>query len=68
MATLGAAPRAATVGVTSTPTDEKSVNQNVNIKNKFEGDRTGQQKSAGAMDKATDSAMSEMVRATVFSR
>ena len=41
----------------------KSVVQNVNINNKFEGDRAGQQKSAAAMDKAAGDSTGEMARA-----
>lgn len=46
----------------------KSVVQNVNINNKFEGDRAGQQKSAAAMDKAVGDSTGEMARALSYAR
>lgn len=46
----------------------KSVVQNVNINNKFEGDRAGQQKSAAAMDKAAGDSTGEMARALSYAR
>ena len=46
----------------------KSVVQNVNINNKFEGDRAGQQKSAAAMDKATGDSTAELARALAYAR
>ena len=46
----------------------KSVVQNVNISNKFEGDRAGQQKSAAAMDKAAGDSTGEMARALSYAR
>lgn len=46
----------------------KSVVQNVNINNKFEGDRAGQQKSAAAMDKAAGDSTGEMARALAYAR
>ena len=46
----------------------KSVIQNVNINNKFEGDRAGQQKSAAAMDKAAGDSTGEMARALAYAR
>lgn len=46
----------------------KSVIQNVNINNKFEGDRAGQQKSAAAMDKAAGDSTGEMARALSYAR
>lgn len=46
----------------------KSVVQNVNINNKFEGDHAGQQKSAAAMDKAAGDSTGEMARALAYAR
>lgn len=46
----------------------KSVVQNVEINNKFEGDRAGQQKSAEAMDKATGDSTAELARALQYAR
>lgn len=46
----------------------KSVVQNVNINNKFEGDRAGQQKSAAAMNKAAGDSTGEMARALAYAR
>lgn len=46
----------------------RSVVQNVNINNKFEGDRAGQQKSAAAMDKAVGDSTGEMARALSYAR
>lgn len=38
----------------------KSVTQNIEINNKFEGDRAGQQKSSEAMEKAADDSTAEL--------
>lgn len=46
----------------------KSVIQNVNISNKFEGDRAGQQKSAAAMNKAAGDSTAELARALAYAR
>lgn len=46
----------------------KVVTQNVNINNRFEGDRAGQQKSSEAMDKAADDSTSELARALQYVR
>lgn len=46
----------------------KSVVQNVEINNKFEGDRAGQQKSSEAMDKAADDSTAELARALQYAR
>lgn len=46
----------------------KSVVQNVNIQNQFNGDRAGQKKSSVAMDKATEDSTSELARALAFTR
>lgn len=46
----------------------KSVVQNVEINNKFEGDRAGQEKSAEAMDKAAGDSTAELARALQYAR
>lgn len=46
----------------------KSVNQNVTINNRFEGDRAGQQKSAVAMNKAANDSTAELARALAYAR
>lgn len=46
----------------------KVVTQNVEINNKFEGDRAGQQKSSEAMDKATNDSTAELARALQYAR
>lgn len=54
---------AATAGGTSV---SRSIVQNVNINNKFEGDRAGQQKSAAAMKKASGDTTSELARGLAY--
>lgn len=49
-------------------TSNRSIIQNVNISNKFEGDRAGQQKSAAAMDKAAGDATTELARGLAYAR
>lgn len=46
----------------------KNITQNVEIKNQFNGDRAGQEKSSTAMEKASDDATSELARAIAFAR
>lgn len=46
----------------------KSVVQNVNINNKFEGDKAIQQKAAGAMDKSARDVTSELARGLAYAR
>lgn len=46
----------------------RSVVQNVNIHNQFNGDRAGQKKSAEAMDRASEDAADRMARALAFAR
>lgn len=46
----------------------KSVVQNVNINNKFEGDRAGQQKSAAAMKQAGDDITKELAHGLAYAR
>lgn len=49
-------------------TSNKTINQNVNISNQFNGDRAGQQKSSEAMDKAVEDSTSQMARALALIR
>ena len=55
-------------GATGRTTGGRTVTQNVNINNQFNGDRTGQQKSSEAMDKAAGDATGEMARALAFAK
>lgn len=55
-------------GATGRTTGGRTVTQNVNINNQFNGDRAGQQKSSEAMDKATGDATGEMARALAFAK
>lgn len=59
----GTAKTASTGGVNS-----RTVTQNVEINNQFNGDRAGQEKSSEAMDKASDDATGKMARALAFAR
>lgn len=59
----GTAKTASTGGVSS-----RTVTQNVEINNQFNGDRAGQEKSSEAMDKASEDATGEMARALAFAR
>lgn len=59
----GTARTASTGGNTS-----RTVTQNVEINNQFNGDRAGQEKSAEAMDKAADDSTAQMARALAFGR
>lgn len=53
---------------TGRTTGGRTVTQNVNINNQFNGDRAGQQKSSEAMDKAAGDATGEMARALAFAK
>lgn len=55
-------------GATGRTTGGRTVTQNVNINNQFNGDRAGQQKSSEAMDKAASDATGEMARALAFAK
>lgn len=55
-------------GAIGRTTGGRTVTQNVNINNQFNGDRAGQQKSSEAMDKAADDATGEMARALAFAK
>ena len=55
-------------GATGRTTGGRTVTQNVNITNQFNGDRAGQQKSSEAMDKAAGDATGEMARALAFAK
>lgn len=52
----------------STNTVRKSIVQNVNINNQFNGDRAGQKKSSKAMDKAAADTTGELARALAFAK
>lgn len=69
-ALMGAAtPRPSTVStVTGSNNVNRSVVQNVEINNKFEGDRAGQQKSAQAMKQAGKDVTSELARGLSYAR
>ena len=55
-------------GATGRTTGGRTVTQNVNINNQFNGDHAGQQKSSEAMDKAAGDATGEMARALAFAK
>ena len=55
-------------GATGRTTGGRTVTQNVNINNQFNGDRAGQQKSSEAMEKAAGDATGEMARALAFAK
>ena len=55
-------------GAIGRTTGGRTVTQNVNINNQFNGDRAGQQKSSEAMDKAAGDATGEMTRALAFAK
>lgn len=62
-------PMANTVSsITGSNNVSRSVVQNVNINNRFEGDRAGQQKSAAAMNKAAKDSTSELARGLKYTR
>lgn len=64
-----AKPKPATVAAASGGNNvSKSVVQNVEINNKFEGDRAGQQKSATAMKKAEGDITKELARGLAYAR
>lgn len=68
IAMMGLAPKPKTVAAVTSSVENKSVVQNVEIKNQFNGDRAGQQKSAVAMDKAADDATGIMARGLTYLR
>lgn len=57
----------ATVATGSTQSS-RTVTQNIEINNQFNGDRAGQQKSSEAMDKATSDSTEELARALQYAR
>ena len=65
---LGARPSPAMVNGMASSVENKSIIQNVEINNKFEGERAGQKKSAEAMDKAADDTIGQLSRALTFAR
>lgn len=60
-------PSTAAVATGSTQSS-RTVTQNIEINNQFNGDRAGQQKSSEAMDKATSDSTEELARALQYSR
>lgn len=62
-----ASPRTAAAAA-GTSQISKSVVQNVQINNEFNGDRAGQQKSATAMDKAAKDSTAELARGLAYAR
>lgn len=60
-------PSTAAVATGSTQSS-RTVTQNIEINNQFNGDRAGQQKSSEAMDKATSDSTEELVRALQYAR
>ena len=62
-----ASPRTAAAAAGSSQIS-KSVVQNVQINNEFNGDRAGQQKSATAMDKAAKDSTAELARGLAYAR
>lgn len=63
-----AAKPAASTQMLSNVTSTRSIIQNVNINNKFEGDKAIQQKTAGAMDKSAKDVTSELARGLAYAR
>jgi len=61
-------PRPETVAAATNYAENKSIIQNIEIQNKFDGDRAGQQKSETAMRKATDDITGTLARAISFGR
>jgi len=51
-----------------TTTNNRNVNQNVNINNTFNGDKAIQQKAAAAMDDAAEDVTAELARGLAFAR
>ena len=68
IAMLGAAPRPSTAAAAASSMENKSVTQNVEINNVFNGDRAGQQKSAAAMEKSADDATDVLARGLAYAR
>ncbi len=66
--TLGITPRSETVAASASSVENKTIVQNVEINNKFEGDRAGQRKSSTAMEKAADDATGIMARGLAYAR
>ena len=59
---------AGTAAIAGNSSISKSIVQNIQISNQFNGNRAGQQKSSEAMEKASSDATSEMARALAFTR
>ena len=67
---LGVTPKPETVAAATATAnvENKSVTQNVDITNTFNGDRAGQQKSAEAMEKAAADATGQLARGLAYAR
>lgn len=63
-----AKPSTTTQMLSSSVSTTRSIVQNVNINNKFEGDKAIQQKAAGAMDKSAQDVTSELARGLAYAR
>lgn len=63
-----AKPSATTQMLSSSVSTTRSIVQNVNINNKFEGDKAIQQKAADAMDKSAQDVTSELARGLAYAR
>ena len=68
IANVGTASPATAASTAGSSSISKSVVQNVNINNKFEGDRAGQQKSATAMKKAGGDITKELAHGLAYAR
>lgn len=68
MANIGVASPETALSVAGSNNVSKSIVQNVNINNKFEGDRAGQQKSAAAMNKAGGDITKELAHGLAYTR
>jgi len=65
---MGSTPRPGTMAAATSGVENKSIVQNVQITNQFNGDRAGQQKSAQAMNKAAEDATGYMSRGLAYVR
>jgi phage-related protein len=68
IASLATTPRPETVASSAASIENKSVIQNVEITNQFNGDRAGQKKSAEAMGKAAGDATGILARGLAYAR
>ena len=68
IANLAARPSADAASAMSSTIENKSIVLNVTMSNQFNGDRAGQQKSAEAMDKASNDMFGQLSRALSYAR